>query len=159
MRLLWSVAAATLILDQLSKWWVVHVLGLASKGEIAVWPPFIQFRMAWNYGINFGLLSGERDATRWVLIAVAAGIVLFVLVWLRRDPPGRKGLIAAGLLIGGAVGNVIDRLLYGAVADFLNMSCCGIRNPYAFNVADIAIFAGAIGLVLFPGGAAEKKAP
>ena len=59
----------------------------------------------------------------------------------------------AGLLIGGALGNVVDRVLYGAVADFLNMSCCGIENPFAFNVADVAIFAGAIGLVLFTGKA------
>ena len=151
MKLLWSVAAVTFVLDQLTKWLVVHVMGLAQKGEILVFPPFLQFRMAWNYGINFGLLSGERDITRWVLIAVAIGIVLLVLVWLRRDPPGRMGFVSAGLLIGGAVGNVIDRLLYGAVADFLNMSCCGIDNPFAFNVADIAIFAGAIGLALMPG--------
>ncbi|BBU58037.1 hypothetical protein KU6B_43020 [Mameliella alba] len=66
------------------------------------------------------------------------------------------GLISAGFLIGGALGNVIDRLVYGAVADFLNMSCCGIDNPYAFNVADIAIFIGAFGLILFP---SRKKAP
>ena len=95
-------------------------------------------------------------------IAVALGIVLFVLVWLRRDPPGWPGLIAAGVLIGGALGNVVDRLIYGAVADFLNMSCCGIDNPYAFNVADIAIFAGAAALVLFPGtpksGQRKKRA-
>ena len=82
---------------------------------------------------------------------MALGIVLFVLVWMRRDPPGRTGLIFAGLLIGGALGNVVDRLLYGAVADFLNMSCCGIDNPYAFNVADISVFFGAIGLALFSG--------
>ena len=106
--------------------------------------------MAWNYGINFGLLNGG-ETTKWVLISVALGIVLFVLVWLRRDPPGWPGLVAGGLLVGGAIGNVVDRLLYGAVADFLNMSCCGIENPFAFNVADIAIFAGALGLVLLPG--------
>lgn len=161
MRTVAITTVVIFVLDQLSKWWVVHVMGLASKGQIDVWPPFLQFRMAWNYGINFGLFSGQQDAARWILIAVATGIVLFVLVWLRRDPPGRAGLVAAGLLIGGAVGNVIDRLVYGAVADFLNMSCCGINNPYAFNVADIAIFAGAIGLVLFPGAETgkDKKAP
>jgi signal peptidase II len=59
--------------------------------------------------------------------------------------------LSAGVLIGGALGNVVDRVAYGAVADFLNMSCCGFENPYAFNVADIAIFAGAIGIVLFAG--------
>ena len=142
-------AAVIFMLDQLTKWWIVHMMALDTKGIIEVWPPFLEFRMAWNYGINFGLFSGQADMTRWVLIAVALGIVLFVLVWLRRDPPGLWGKISGGVLIGGALGNVVDRLLYGAVADFLNMSCCGIDNPYAFNVADIAIFVGAAGLVLF----------
>ncbi|MDU8911339.1 signal peptidase II [Aestuariicoccus sp. MJ-SS9] len=160
MRLVALVAVVIFVLDQLTKWLVVHVLDLATLGEIDVLPPFLNFRMAWNYGINFGLLSGQAPLTRWILISVAVGIVLFVLVWLRRDPPGRLGLIAGGLLIGGALGNVIDRLLYGAVADFLNMSCCGFENPYAFNVADISIFAGALGLVLFPGPSHQsKKAP
>lgn len=152
MRLVAIVAAAIFLLDQLTKWLVVHVMDLARVGAIDVFPPFLNFRMAWNTGINFGLLSGQADWTRWVLISVALGIVLFVLVWMRRDPPGRTGLIFAGLLIGGALGNVVDRLLYGAVADFLNMSCCGFINPYAFNVADISVFIGAIGLALFSGG-------
>jgi len=151
MRLVWAVAIVIFVLDQLTKVWVVHVLDLATRLRIDVWPPLLNLRMAWNEGINFGLFAGDSEATRWILISVALGIVLFVLVWMRRDPPGRPGLIAAGLLIGGALGNVIDRVLYGAVADFLNMSCCGIENPFAFNVADIAIFAGALGLVLFPG--------
>ncbi|KMK68790.1 signal peptidase II [Puniceibacterium sp. IMCC21224] len=161
MRLVFWVSFWTFLADQASKWLVVHLLDLRSLGEIIVLPPFLNFRMAWNYGINFGLLSGQEDMTRWVLVAVAVGIVLFVLVWMRRDPPGRYGMIAGGLLIGGALGNVVDRLLYGAVADFLNMSCCGFDNPYAFNVADIAIFAGALGLVLFPGHKVprRKKAP
>ena len=60
-----------------------------------------------------------------------------------------RGAVLIGLVVGGALGNVMDRILYGAVADFLNMSCCGIRNPYAFNVADIAIFVGAVGLLIF----------
>lgn len=144
------------LLDQVTKYLVVHVMGLGNKLAIEVLPPFLNFRMAWNYGVNFGLFSGDAAATRWILISVAMGIVLFVVVWMRRDPPGVMGLISAGFLIGGALGNVIDRLVYGAVADFLNMSCCGIDNPYAFNVADIAIFIGAFGLILFP---SRKKAP
>lgn len=155
MRLVGTIAMVIFVIDQLSKWWVVHVMELARVGAIDVFPPYLNLRMAWNTGINFGLLSGNADWTRWVLISVALGIVLFVLVWMRRDPPERTGLIFAGLLIGGALGNVVDRLLYGAVADFLNMSCCGIDNPYAFNVADISVFVGAIGLAIFSGG---KKA-
>ena len=151
MRLVAIIAVVIFMIDQLTKWWVVHVMELARVGAIDVFPPYLNFRMAWNSGINFGLFSGNADWTRWVLISVALGIVLFVLVWLRREPPGRTGLIFVGLLIGGALGNVVDRLLYGAVADFLNMSCCGINNPYAFNVADISVFIGAIGLAIFSG--------
>ncbi|MBV2360137.1 signal peptidase II [Thalassococcus sp. CAU 1522] len=150
--LLARVTVGVFMFDQLTKIWVVHVLDLANRLVIDVAPPFLVFKMAWNHGINFGLFSNHGDATRWILIAVALGIVLFVLVWMRRDPPGKLGLISAGFLIGGALGNIVDRLVYGAVADFLNMSCCGIDNPFAFNVADIAIFVGALGLVLFPGG-------
>ena len=151
MRLVAIIAVVIFMIDQLTKWWVVHVMELARVGAIDVFPPYLNFRMAWNSGINFGLFSGNADWTRWVLISVALGIVLFVLVWMRREPPGRTGLIFVGLLIGGALGNVVDRLLYGAVADFLNMSCCGINNPYAFNVADISVFIGAIGLAIFSG--------
>ena len=68
-------------------------------------------------------------------------------------------MIAGGLLIGGAMGNVIDRLIYGAVADFITMSCCGIENPYSFNVADVAIFIGALGLVLFTGKKKSNPPP
>lgn len=151
MRLVWGMALVIFLLDQAIKYWVVHVMDLATRLSIDVLPPVLNLRMAWNHGINFGLFAGDSEATRWILIAVALGIVGFVVVWMRRDPPGRAGLASAGLLIGGALGNIIDRLLYGAVADFLNMSCCGITNPFAFNLADIAIFAGALGLVLFPG--------
>lgn len=156
LRLVFWVTLVIFLLDQVTKYLVVHVMGLGNKLAIEVLPPFLNFRMAWNYGVNFGLFSGDAAATRWILISVAIGIVLFVVVWMRRDPPGVMGLISAGFLIGGALGNVIDRLVYGAVADFLNMSCCGIDNPYAFNVADIAIFIGAFGLILFP---SRKKAP
>ena len=68
-----------------------------------------------------------------------------------RTGPSKLMLVCGGLLIGGALGNVVDRVLYGYVLDFLNMSCCGINNPFVFNLADVFIFAGAIGLVLFEG--------
>ena len=156
MRLVFWVAAVIFVADQAVKYLVVHVLDLAYLGAIDVFPPYLNLRMAWNYGINFGLFAQASDTVRWILIAVAVVISGGVLWWVRKYPPGRWGLVAAGLLIGGALGNVVDRVVYGAVADFLNMSCCGIENPYAFNIADISIFAGALGLVLFT---SEKKAP
>ncbi len=154
MRLLSLIAIITFAVDQALKWFVVQYLDLATRGIITVYPPFLELRMAWNTGINFGLLN----ISRWVLIAIALATTIWVLVWVRREGGGRMAMISAGLLVGGALGNVVDRVVYGAVADFLNMSCCGIENPYAFNVADIAIFAGAIGLILFT-GKPEAKAP
>ena len=157
MRLLAWSAFIVFMVDQISKYLVVHWLDLKRIGELDVWSPYLNLRMAWNYGINFGLFSGQEDATRYILIAIALVIVGFVLFWMWRDPPGKLGFLSAGILIGGALGNVVDRFLYGAVADFLNMTCCGIENPYAFNVADIAVFAGAIGLVFFAGGESGAK--
>lgn len=160
MRALAWTAAATLGLDQASKVGVVWGLNLAERGVIDVLPPILTFRMAWNRGVNFGLFAGG-DTTRWILVALATVIAVWVTVWLLRSGAGRWSQIAGGLLVGGAIGNSIDRVLYGAVADFLNMSCCGIENPYAFNVADIAIFLGAVGLALLGGGSGpdEKAAP
>ena len=148
-RLMWWTAFWVFLIDQATKWLVVHRLDLMTRQSIDVLPPWINLRMAWNRGVNFGILS-DFDL-RWVLIAVAVAISAIVVVWMRRDGGSRPAHVAAGLLVGGAMGNVVDRVLYGAVADFLNMTCCGIENPYAFNVADIAVFAGAFGLVLLGG--------
>ena len=165
MRLVPLVALGTFALDQVSKLGVVFGLNLIERGEIDVFPPYLVFRMAWNRGVNFGLLTSNVEAMRWVLIAVALAITVWVWVWVRREGARFWAQISAGLLIGGALGNVVDRVAYGAVADFLNMSCCGIENPYAFNVADISIFVGALGLVVFAGGdkpgarPPERRAP
>lgn len=155
MRLVIWVATTIFVVDQVLKYWVVHVLQLDRLRDIDVLPPWLNLRMAWNQGVNFGLMASDTDVMKWILIAVAIAIVVWVWIWIWRANAGRFARIAAGLLIGGALGNVIDRLLYGAVADFLNMSLPGWQNPYSFNVADIAIFAGAIGLVLVP----QKKEP
>ncbi|GHE01677.1 peptidase A8 [Defluviimonas sp. 20V17] len=151
MRIVSLTALVVIALDQAFKFVVVHLMGLAQRHAIDVLPPYLNFRMAWNEGVNFGLLANSAQLMRWVLIAVALGISAWVWVWIRREGHSRISRFSAGLLIGGAVGNVIDRLVYGAVADFLNMSCCGYRNPFSFNLADVAIFAGALGLVLFAG--------
>ncbi len=147
MRSFWITAAAMATLDQLSKYLVVWQMDLIGRGAIEVLPPFLVFRMGWNRGINFGLFAGAD--LRWVLAALAVAICVWAFLWVRRDPRPYV-LICGGLLVGGALGNVIDRVHYGAVADFRNMSCCGIVNPYTFNLADVGVFAGAIGLVLSP---------
>jgi signal peptidase II len=158
MRIATTTAIATFTIDQVSKYAIVQGLNLIERGVIEVAPPYLVFRMAWNRGINFGLLANDADLVRWGLIVVSLAISAWVWVWVRRENPGLWAQISAGVLVGGALGNVIDRVIYGAVADFLNMSCCGFENPYAFNVADIAIFAGAIGLVIFTGGGTDTPA-
>lgn len=149
-RRLGGAALAVLALDRLSKWVVVEAMDLAHLGRIEVWPPYLNFVMAWNRGINFGIGSQGPEAMRWLLTALALAISAALVIWVRRRAaregagPRVSGMAwGAGIVIGGAIGNAWDRLQYGAVADFLNMSCCGIANPYAFNVADVAIFAGA----------------
>ncbi|MGB1234296.1 MAG: signal peptidase II [Planktomarina sp.] len=147
-RLIFIVAALNLVLDQVSKYWVVQVMDLPSRLYVEAIPGFFNLIMTWNRGVNFGLFSGDSDVTRWILIAVALVISGLVLYWMRRET-NRYALTSAGLLLGGAIGNVIDRIAYGAVADFLNVTCCGLNNPFSFNVADISIFMGAVGLIFF----------
>lgn len=156
MRIATLTLLVVLISDQVLKWFVVIGLNLREVLYIEVFPPWFTLTMAWNRGVNFGLFASDSDMMRWVLIALALFISGWVWLWVRREGGGRMLQVSTGLLVGGALGNVIDRLVWGAVADFINVTCCGIRNPFAFNVADIAIFAGAFGLILFAGG---KKDP
>lgn len=146
-------ALAVIVLDQLSKLVVVQYLELKFRQTILVVDPFLNFRMAWNEGINFGIPL----ASKWMLIALALAISGWIVWWMNRDRPGRWVQVSAGLVVGGAIGNVIDRLVYGAVADFLNMSCCGFENPWSFNIADIAIFFGAFGLIFLTGEAPKDR--
>ena len=141
-------AAPVLLIDQASKFWILEMLRLDIAGRIEVLPPFLVFSMAWNEGINFGLLPGDSDAWRWVLIAIAFGFAAYFIHWSGRQGRTLQARIAAGVLAGGAIGNGIDRVRFGAVVDFLNMSCCGISNPYSFNIADVAVFAGIVGILL-----------
>ena len=156
MRTLLKAAIATFTLDQVIKYVVLFVLNLDQVRQIDVLPPFLRLVMAWNEGVNFGFLSGSTDLARWALILLALAISAWIWGMARREPRNQKVQISAGLLIGGALGNVLDRLLYGAVADFLNMSVPGIYNPFSFNLADVAIFFGALGLVFF---SARDKTP
>jgi signal peptidase II len=102
--------------------------------------PFFDFVMVWNHGISYGLLPAETDFQRWILVLFALGVTGFLVWWLR----GIKDLRLAqaiGLIIGGALGNVIDRILYGAVADFFLLHAFGY-TWYVFNVADTAVVLG-----------------
>ena len=146
--ILWAGLFAFAV-DQISKYLVIHGLELSRVRSIDVLPPVLNFRYGENRGINFGLFNGASEASRWGLIGLALVICLAVLIWARRTDLGVLARIGAGFLIGGAMANVLDRLIYGYVLDFLNMSCCGWDNPFVFNLADVFIFGGAIALAYF----------
>ena len=137
-----------LSLDQVSKWFVVFYLELRQTLFFNLNNQFINFYMAWNKGINFGLFEGDSVLQAYILTAVAVVISIVFFIWLKNSTSLFIQLLAS-LVIGGALGNAIDRLIYGAVADFINVTCCGLRNPYSFNLADIFIFIGLIGILIF----------
>lgn len=157
MRLLFASALAAFLVDQASKYIVIHAWQLWRVRAIDVFPPWLNFRYGENRGINFGLFGDGSEASRWFLIALALIICVGVLIWMRRGTFGWREHLSAGLLIGGALGNVLDRLIYGYVLDFLNNSLPGWNNPFVYNVADIFIFAGAIGLILFADDGKGRK--
>ena len=148
-RSFYITALSAFLFDQITKIFIVFYLDLKNILFIEVIPPFLNFSMAWNYGINFGLFANDSGSQKWVLTGVAILVALALAYWVKREPTTKIGLIGAGLLVGGALGNAFDRVIYGSVADFLNMSCCGINNPFAFNFADVEIFIGAFALAIF----------
>ena len=134
--------------DQLSKFFVVFYLQLNTKFRIDLNNQFLNFHMAWNRGINFGLFESESTSQAYFLFLISIIITLALFLWVRKTRYFTIQL-SSSLVIGGAVGNAIDRLLYGSVADFINLTCCGIKNPFSFNLADVFIFMGIIGLIYY----------
>ena len=149
MRLVAITAFFWFALDQLSKYGVLYGLNLVEIGRMEGIPPLLNFHLGYNTGINFGLFGGGPEVMRWILIGIAIVICSWLLWWAKTGLTRRLALVAAGSVIGGALGNTLDRLTQGAVIDFLNMSCCGIQNPFAFNIADVGIVLGALGLLIF----------
>ena len=147
MRKFYFTLIASFCFDQISKWFVVFWLNLISLNSIDVLPPFLNFRMGWNYGVNFGLFGQQGELKSYFLIMLSIIISGLITFWIYRIKASNFQVIFGALLCGGALANAFDRIIYnGAVADFLNMSCCGIDNPFVFNFADVFIFIGAVGL-------------
>jgi len=138
------LALAILIVDQATKWWIVFDV-MAPPRTIAVFPSF-NLVMGWNRGVSFGMFDSDSPFNQWLLIALALIVVTVLAFWLKRAE-SRLIASALGLIIGGALGNVIDRVHFGAVADFLDVYIGQYHWP-AFNVADAGITVGAAILVL-----------
>lgn len=158
------VALVTLVLDQWSKHWMLTGILPCLSGPTgpgcAVNTPWIEVTgffnlvMVWNHGVSFGMFASVHDIMPYVLIAVALAISILLLFWLRRTDRMINAL-AIGLVVGGAIGNVIDRIRFGAVADFLDFHVAGWHWP-AFNVADCGVVVG-VCLLLIDGLFSDLK--
>ena len=140
----WAVAAAILVSDQISKWLILDLFSDATQSYFEI-TPFFNIVLAWNPGISFGMFGDAGEHGDTVLIVLTLAIAVGLAVWLMRAET-RLSALALGLIIGGAIGNVIDRFRFGAVTDFLDLHVLGYHWP-AFNVADSAIVIGAVVLM------------
>jgi signal peptidase II len=140
------VALLVFAADQLSKWIVAGPLDLQAVRQIVLLPVF---NLSWteNYGISLGLFNAESDTGRWILVAVTSAIALGVAVWIGREKQ-RGDQIALGMVLGGALGNILDRVRFGYVVDFADLHFGGFRPFLVFNVADAAISIGVVILLL-----------
>jgi signal peptidase II len=159
-RLGFSIALAVFVLDQLAKWIVTGPLHLTEVGDQLYLLPIFQFTYVPNNGISLGLLNASNSLGRWILVLVTAGIAVAVAVWIGREK-SRLDRAALGMVLGGALGNILDRALHGYVVDFLDLHFRGIppqlcpsydnglcRPFLVFNVGDAAISIGVVILLL-----------
>ena len=144
-RLGYSIAAAVFVVDQLVKYWITAILDLRARAMV---PVFTGLDLTWveNVGVSMGLLRAESDLGRWLLVAVTLAIAGGVAVWIARET-NRVDTLALGLVLGGALGNIIDRVRYGYVVDFIH-AYWRDHHFYVFNVADAAITIGVIVLLV-----------
>jgi signal peptidase II len=141
----YATAVLGVLIDQAFKAWMLGPFDIAARGRVQL-APFLDLVLVWNRGISYGLLTQDGNLGRWMLVALGIGGAILFGWWLWAT----RGLLAAlslGLVIAGALSNVIDRLVHGAVADFF-LFHVGAFEWYVFNLADAWIVAGAIGLVL-----------
>lgn len=146
-RIAWAAygfALVVIVLDQLTKYWMLLGLELREVGRVHVLPPILNFSYVENTGVSFGLFGGGE--ARWVL-SIFSLIVAGALAWWAVKAERRTLVAAIGLVIGGAVGNAIDRIQYGYVVDFIDFSGTGVF-PWVFNIADSAITIGVVLLII-----------
>jgi signal peptidase II len=138
------LAVLVLVADQASKYWVLHGLHL-QDGHMLVLLPVINFVLVWNHGITFGMFAG--DGAKILLATIASAVIIALCVWLWRSEKWLS-VLAIGAITGGAIGNVADRLRYGAVVDFIQAHLAGLYFPWVFNIGDSAICCGVAVLML-----------
>ena len=150
------VAASVFALDQAAKWTVIELLQLEQRREIGLLP-FFTLRWVENPGVSMGLLTAGSDLQRWLLVALTAGIAAFVAVWMWREK-SRQDSLALSLVLGGALGNIVDRIRFGYVVDYADLHFGSISPFLVFNVGDAAITIGVL-LLLVRALLTRDKAP
>lgn len=139
-----ALALLVVLFDQLTKWWALGTLG--EPPRLIEVTSFLNFVMVWNRGISFGLMAGDSSVAPWLFVAIAGAVAGGIVFWLARLT--RRWIAAAlGLVLGGAIGNLIDRLRFQAVIDFLDLHAADYHWP-AFNLADASISAGVVFLAM-----------
>ena len=146
-RLGFAVALVVLVLDQLAKWFVTHPLGLNQLGDQLVLLPIFNFTYTQNIGISLGQLPASSPLGRWLLVGLTAAIAVGVAVWIGRER-NRIDRIALGMVLGGALGNILDRVRFGYVVDFADLHFGAWRPFLVFNVGDAAISIAVVILLL-----------
>ena len=141
-----SVAAIVFVLEQITKWIVLGPLDLRNTQSVEVLPIF-RLNYTENHGISLGLFQASSDAMRWVLVLITAAIAVGVAWWIGREEK-RWDQIALGMVLGGALGNILDRVRHGYVVDFADLHFGDFRPFFIFNVADAAISIGVAILLL-----------
>ena len=144
-RLAYALAAIVFLADQLVKYWIIHVVELEQKVSVPVLP-FFSLTWVENRGVSMVMLTADTDVGRWLLVGLTGVIATVVAVWIRRERHWPESL-ALGLILGGALGNIVDRVRFGYVVDFVHLHW-GPWSFYVFNIADAAITAGVI-ILLF----------
>lgn len=138
-----ALAAGVFVVDQFVKWLVTGPLGIATLGDAKTLLPIFDLRFVPNIGVSLGLMRADSDAMRWALVALTAAIAAGVAVWMWREP--RRGdQVALGLVLGGALGNIVDRVRFGYVVDFADLHFGEWRPFLVFNIADAAITIGVL---------------
>lgn len=150
-----SAAVAAAAADQLFKFWMIARFETAPIIKIAL-TPFFDLVLVWNRGISYGLLKQDSEVGRWSLVAISLVAVFALTYWLAHLR-NRLSAVSVGLIIGGALGNAIDRVRFGAVADFFSFHISSF-HWYIFNLADVAIVAGVTGLLIESLTASHKSA-
>ena len=141
-----TVAAIVFLAEQVSKWWITGPLQLQTVRQIELLPIF-NFTWTENYGISLGLFQATSDTMRWALVAITSAIAVGVAVWIGKEKE-RADQLALGMVLGGALGNILDRIRFGYVVDFADLHFGNFRPFFIFNVADAAISIGVVILLL-----------